>query len=78
MRFGKNDQEHKYGLFIREGIDNEIMEFYSRSKTAPVIGSIEFTKNLFKTHLKDKEINREISDRKIVKSINVPSIIDEM
>jgi len=70
--FGKHQQRRKYQVFVEEGIDKEIDDFFKKIKRLPVLGTEAFTKTVTEKYLKENHKVLEIPDHKQI--IECPSL----
>lgn len=65
-RFHKKCPHYAYRLFVSEGVDEEIHSFYSKLKRFPILGTEGFVKTISETVLKNRPIDYEVPDHKIL------------
>lgn len=59
-RFGAKQQKNKYSLFIMETTDNELENFFRKTKLLPILGSDVFRKQIIETCFDKQTHPREI------------------
>ena len=76
--FGKRLQRKKYQLFVREGIDKELDNYFKQIRRLPILGSETFIKTVSEKYLRNKHVSNEIPEHKIINKITSNEIMDRI
>lgn len=70
--FGERYQKKKYKLFVEEGIDKELDDYFKKLRRLPILGSEAFSKTVTEKYLKEAHKIKEIPEHK--RCLYIPSM----
>jgi len=67
-------RHEQYRLFVEEGIDEQTASFYDKKRIAPIFGTKEYCKTLSEKYLKNRLLDVEVPQHKLLNRQFQPSL----
>ena len=74
--FGDNWKRKKYKIFVEEGVDKELNDFYAKIKQFPILGTEAFSKTITEKYLEERHKIHDIPEHKLLLVTQVYDIGD--